>query len=66
MGRRIVGARSMTEKEARNHGWSKRPVVFQFDDGSQFYASADDEGNDGGALFGSDRNGGDLTLPVLR
>ena len=65
VGRRIVSAQYMTEKEARNHGWLKRPVMFTLDDGTVMYASSDDEGNDGGALFGSTKDGTDATLPVL-
>ena len=32
-------------------GWYKRPIVFQLDNGTLCFLSADDEGNDGGALF---------------
>jgi len=65
VGRKIVGARYMTPEEAENMGWNKRPVVFQLSDGSLMYPSMDDEGNDGGALFGQTKGGKDITCPVL-
>jgi hypothetical protein len=33
-------------------GWARRPLVIELDDGTLMFASRDDEGNDGGALFG--------------
>lgn len=63
-GRKIVNVRYMTKKEAREWMWDSRPVVFELDDGSVWFASADDEGNDGGALFGQ-KDGEDIGLPVL-
>ncbi len=63
VGRRIVAAEYMTRQEAAGLGWSKRPVVLVLDDGTQVYASSDDEGNNGGALFTSRRD--HPVLPVL-
>jgi len=46
-------------------GWSSRPIAFQLDNGTLCIPSADDEGNDGGALFYQIK-GKDLdVLPVL-
>lgn len=63
LGRKIVKVRYMSQEEADDMGWYKRPVVFQLDDGNVIYPSADDEGNDGGALFTN--NNEDPVLPVL-
>lgn len=51
VGRRIKSVRYMTKDEAGELYWSKRPLVITFDNGSYMFASADDEGNNGGALF---------------
>jgi len=64
VGRKIVGARYMTEAEAEDMGWDQRPVVLILDDGNQIFPSRDDEGNDGGALFTTDKTND--VLPVLR
>ena len=39
--------------EADELGWSRTPIIF-FTDGTWIIASADDEGNDGGAFFTSE------------
>ncbi len=64
LGKKIVGISYMSQGEAEELGWYKRPVVLQLDDGSLIYPSMDDEGNDGGALF-AEKNGVDISLPVL-
>lgn len=63
VGKKIKAVSYMTQKEASSMGWCKRPVIIELDDGSHFFPSADDEGNDGGALFTSDKD--NPTLPVL-
>lgn len=65
VGRKIVMARYMTEEEAEGMGWYHKPVVLQLDNGSVIYPSMDDEGNNGGALFGNDELGKAITCPVL-
>jgi len=65
VGKKIVGARYMSEKEADDMGWSKRPVVLQLSDGTLFYPSMDDEGNDGGAMFAQNKKGEDIGCPVI-
>lgn len=63
-GKTIKTVRYMTEEEAKEMGWFSRPLAIFFEDDSFIYASADDEGNDGGALFTSIE---DLpTIPVMR
>ena len=44
-------------------GWYSRPVAFLLDNGVWIFPSADDEGNNGGALFTTDRN--NSVLPVI-
>lgn len=63
-GRKIVKVRYMTKKEAGDMMWNQRPIVLELDDGSLWFPSADDEGNNGGALFGQ-KGQEDLSLPVL-
>ena len=66
-GRTIIQLRYMTDKEADGIGWVSRPLVLQLDNGSIIFPSQDDEGNDGGTLFGQNRDNEDLlTFPVLR
>jgi|TARA_X000001388_G_scaffold71606_1_gene61520 hypothetical protein len=59
----ITGVRYMNKKETESLGWYKRPVAFHLNNGVWIYASMDDEGNDGGALFTTDEK--EPTLPVL-
>ena len=61
--RKIVGVRYLTNEEADDMGWYSRPVALLLDNGVWLYPSADDEGNDGGALFTSDENMS--VIPVL-
>jgi hypothetical protein len=66
VGRRIVAVRYMTAEEQNDLGWPSRPIVLGLDNGSLIYPQSDDEGNDGGALFGQDKDGKELGFPVLR
>lgn len=62
-GKTIKTIRYMTEQEQEDHMWSHRALIIFFTDGSYIYPSADDEGNDAGALFTSDD---ELpTIPVI-
>lgn len=63
VGRKVKAVSYLTKKEAEEMGWSKRPLVIEFDNGLQIFPMQDDEGNDGGALATSDKK--DSTLPVL-
>lgn len=65
LGRTIVGIRYLTDKEVEDMGWYQSSVVFILDNGSVFFPSADDEGNDAGALFGQTENGEEITMPVI-
>lgn len=63
VGKKIVEARYMTPEEVEAQGWSQAVIVLIFDDGTYVYPSMDDEGNNGGALFGSS---GEYDFPVIR
>ena len=63
VGKTVKSVSYLTEKEAEEMGWSMRPVVIEFTDGTQIFPMRDDEGNDGGALATSDPK--NQTLPVL-
>ena len=78
LGKRVSRIRYLSDTEAEEMGWHSRPLVLEFGEvvdkkGRQLppiayiFASSDDEGNDGGALFGgSYKTGRDWTFPVLR
>jgi hypothetical protein len=53
--KRIVNVRYLSQEEADDMGWSSRGVAFQTNDGNWFFPSRDDEGNDCGALFTTDK-----------
>lgn len=63
-GKKIAMTRYMTKKEAEEFGWMNKPLVIFFEGGGYMFASADDEGNDGGAIFTSDDKL--PTIPVMR
>lgn len=63
VGRKITGVRYQTQEEAEGLGWYSRALVITLDDGAQLIPSADDEGNNAGAIF---TNYKDLqTIPVI-
>ena len=64
VGRKITAVRYMTEDERQDYGWSHRALIVQLNDGNFFFPSADDEGNDAGALFTADEK--NQVLPVMR
>ncbi len=64
VGRTIKSVRWFSVPEAESMGWYNRPIVIELDDGSQIFPSQDDEGNDGGALFGQGSDGDEWTFPV--
>ena len=63
VGKKIVKIQYMTEKDAEEQGWYRRPIQMRLEDGTWLTPSQDDEGNDGGSLF---TNSKDLpTIPVI-
>jgi hypothetical protein len=50
-GRTIADVRYMDAQERSDLGWSRRAIVLVLDNGMLVWPSADDEGNEAGALF---------------
>ena len=65
VGKKITFVGYMTEEEASNAGYFQRPLIMHLDDREWIYPCRDEEGNDGGAIFGSSANGEELTFPVI-
>lgn len=65
-GKVIESVRYLSEKEKDFMGWYNKCIVITFTDGTIIFPSMDDEGNDGGALFGQSSRGEELTFPVIR
>lgn len=63
-GRTIRAARYMTREEAERLGWTNLVPVLELDNGTLLCPSMDDEGNNGGALFGQ-VDGEELVFPVI-
>ena len=57
----FVGSWFLTDEEVEEMGWFQRAPVILFTDGHWIMASADDEGNDAGALFTSSKKM--ITIP---
>ena len=66
IGLQIVGVRYLREDEVAGLGLSHTVLVLELSNGSLLFPSTDDEGNDGGAMFGQTKDGGDMTFPVIR
>ena len=64
--RTIKSVRYLNQKELDNLGWNTATIVLELDDGSLWFPSRDEEGNDAGALFGQGADGSELTFPVIR
>ena len=67
VGSKIIKVDYMSNKEAEEIGWYKRPIQIHLDNGGTLIPQRDDEGNDGGALWvGLEVGGKDRSLaPVL-
>lgn len=66
-GRTITDVRQMTDEEMEENGWHTgsihaNPPVFELDDGTLIYPSADPEGNGPGAIFGNQPDGTPITI----
>ena len=64
LGKKIVKVQYMTEQDAQdNFAWYKRPIILTLEDGTELIPMADDEGNDGGSIYTTNK---DLqTIPVI-
>lgn len=56
VGKKIINVRYLNDAEVEDLGWHAKSLVIFFDDGSYIFPSADDEGNEAGALFTSDKD----------
>lgn len=65
VGRKIVRVRYLTAEEMEDMGWYSNPIVLQLDDDTLVFPSADDEGNDGGALFFCNKENPNGVIPVI-
>jgi hypothetical protein len=64
IGRTIMEVRYLTDEEMESLGWYEKSLVIIFENGEFIFPSADDEGNNAGALFTSWE---DLpTMPTIR
>lgn len=66
VGKTVKLVRYMTEEERRLAGWGASALCLCFTDGSQVYATRDDEGNGPGTLVLVNVNGTGDTFPALR
>ena len=51
LGKSIVKLEYMSEEDAKEFGWSKRPIQILLNNGVWLTITQDDEGNNAGALF---------------
>lgn len=63
IGKKIVGVRYMTNKEAEELDWFCRPLIIELDDGNLIVSSSDDEGNGPGVILSL--NGKGEVFPVI-
>ena len=66
LGKRIVGVRYLTKEETDASAWYSAPIVIELEDGQALIPQADDEGNDGGALWIANSKCLDDLIPVIR
>ena len=66
IGKRIVGVRYLTKEETDASAWYSAPIVIELEDGQALIPQADDEGNDGGALWIANSKGKEDLAPVIR
>ena len=65
-GKTIVGVRYLTTEESEASGWYSSPIVIELEDGQALIRQADDEGNDGVALWVANSKCLDDLIPVIR
>ena len=63
VGKTIKSVRYMTDAEMEDFMWYRKPVIIDFTDGSYMIPQSDDEGNNGGALYTSDKKLG--VIPAI-
>lgn len=65
LGRKIIGVSYMNNDEQEATGFFHKALVIQLDNGTLLYPSADDEGNDAGAIHYQKEGDDDYILPVI-
>lgn len=65
LGRWITKVRYMDDEEQEATGFYHKALVIQLDDGTILFPSADDEGNDAGALYYQKKGDDNYVLPVI-
>lgn len=65
LGKKIVKVRYLKDEEMEMLGWYNRSIVLQLEDGTFVFPSADDEGNNAGALFFSTKENPNGVIPVI-
>lgn len=60
----VKSVRYLTNEEAEGLGWYNRSIILEMHNGTLLFCSADDEGNDAGALFYQTKTD-DGVLPVF-
>ncbi len=65
LGRKITGVRYMVDEEVENTGFYHKALVIRLDDGTLLFPSADDEGNDAGAIHYMKEGDDEWILPVI-
>jgi len=66
IGKTIIEIVYLSNLDAEQMLWNRRPLMIIFDDGSSIIPMSDDEGNNGGALHYYEGNGGKTeTIGVL-
>ena len=60
VGRTIESIRYLSDSECEDLGWFRSAIALVLDDGTTIWPSADDEGNDAGALFTSNED-----MPII-
>ena len=63
LNRKIIKVEWFTDKEAGKWMFCNKPIAMLLDDGTWIFPSADDEGNNGGALFTTSKI--ESCLPVM-
>jgi len=66
VGKKIVEARYLSKEEMAQLDWTQSVLVLTLDDGTLLFPSMDDEGNNGGAMFGQGPKNEEVVFPVVR
>ena len=65
LNKKIVKVRYMLPQEQEATGFYRKALIMVLDDDTIIFPSADDEGNDAGAIFGLTKDGEQLVFPVI-